>query len=459
MQTDAYKGLIFSLMAGNRNAEALAELAKIPPDARRMLESDIEFVQGVASLYIAVSDFARATEYLKRVDSYYLAHGSQAPAPLEIQRAWLYYNFNDDADLYPVMRRLDARPDLAAGQRGQLNGLWASWAVRRAQAAIAAGDMRRGVQILQAASQDYPDNMSVRRAVAGAYLQVGWATDAVSLFKTIPMDDATPSDYQGAISAALAAPDKAQAEKWLRQALTRYPGDPKVLALAGNYEHARGDDKRAAQYWRAALAAMPAGSTLQSLDSKMTALSGTYQSPLPGDTKRLLDPRADTRPLAVQAPLPSFHAAPQAATGQAASGVQSPSAPAQTPVYNNRAPAAQNPSYFTCRCSSIKAMLPPAVRRAFGTKRRVCHNCLGTVDHLPNGAVHPLGAGCGNRRVLRTATAAVAPAKPAATQSHPQLRQQNDVRKPPRMFSKQPCKPCQTPRLPPAPQEMPRSSA
>ena len=56
MASDAWKGLIFSLMAGNRNADALQNLDKIPPDVRRQLEADIDFVQGVASLYVAVGD-------------------------------------------------------------------------------------------------------------------------------------------------------------------------------------------------------------------------------------------------------------------------------------------------------------------------------------------------------------------------------------------------------------------
>jgi tetratricopeptide (TPR) repeat protein len=453
MQTDAYKGLIFSLMAGNRNAEALRELANIPPDARRLLESDIEFVQGIASLYIAVSDFARATEYLKRVDSYYLAHGAQAPAGLEIQRAWMLYNFNDDADLYPVIMRLDPRGDLTADQRSQLNGLWASWAVRRAQAAIAAGDMRRGVQILQAASQDYPDNMGVRRAVAGAYLQVGWATDAVALFKTIPMDNATPADYQGAISAALAAPDKQQAEQWLRQALLRYPGDPKILALAGNYEHVRGDDKRAAQYWRAALAAMPAGSTLQSLDSKMTALSGTYQSPLPGDTKRLLDPRADTRPLAVQAPLPSYHSADSStAQGQATSGVQSPAAPAQPPVLNNAAPVANPPITLPVFINKSDATTPPSVVHPVpnveSSASAAATPAQPPVYRMAQYTPSAQDAATGAYSAPQQQTAA--PAKPTAAPSQPATRHTTRRRKTTAHAHKQTCQPCQPTPPPPA---------
>ena len=59
--SDAWKGLVFSLMASNRNAEAIDEIAKMPPDIRQQLEADIEFVQGEASVYISVGDLSRAT--------------------------------------------------------------------------------------------------------------------------------------------------------------------------------------------------------------------------------------------------------------------------------------------------------------------------------------------------------------------------------------------------------------
>ena len=314
MASDAWKGLIFSLMAGNRNAEALQTLQKIPPDVRRQLEADIEFVQGIASLYIAVGDAAHAGEYLNRVETYYLLHRSSAPAGLEVQHAWLLYNMKDDVGLYPVLSRLDSRADLTAEQRSQLDTLWADWAVRRATASMDEGNLPRGVEILQAASQDYPENLDVRRAVAGAYARVGRPADGVAIFKTIPMDNAGSGDYEGAISAALAATDMAQAEAWLRQALARFPGDPQILGLAARFEQARGNNVRAADFWRAALAAMPPGAAMKSLDSGLVYPPGSIAAPAPGDTKRLLDPRRE--PTANRLPPLPAYAAPQSSAGQ-----------------------------------------------------------------------------------------------------------------------------------------------
>jgi tetratricopeptide (TPR) repeat protein len=304
--SDAYKGLIFSLMSGNKNTEALDELAKIPPDVRHQLEADIEFVQGIASLYVAVGDSVHATDYLNRVEDYYLLHRSPAPAGLEVQHAWLLYNTKDDVGLYPVLLRLDARADLTPAQREQTQTLWANWAVRRADTAMETGHLLRGVELLQAASEDYPDDLTVRFAVAGAYARVGRYTEAVTLYKSIPMDGAASGDYQGAIGAALAATDMAQAEAWLRQALGKFGSDPQILALAARFEQARGNNQRAADFWRSALALMPPGSAIKSLDAGLAYPAGSYRTPMPGDTKRLLDPRNDPLPSGKLPPLPGY---------------------------------------------------------------------------------------------------------------------------------------------------------
>ncbi len=336
MATDAWKGLITSLVSGNHNAEALTELAKVPPSARRQLESDIEFVQAVASLYLAVNDSTRATAYLNRVEAFYHQNRSAAPAGLEIQYAWLLYNAKDDVALYPAMRRLDARPDLTAAQREQVSSLWANWAVRRAQSAIDDGNVQRGVEILQAASQTYPDNLAIRRALAGAYAKTGRPSDALALFKTIPMDNAVAGDYEGAIGAAMGAKDMKQSEVWLRQALTRFPSNPRILAQAARFEQARGDKHRAAEYWRAAIANMPAGSSLSSLESGSADLPAMQRPSSAGDMKRLLDPGNAPMPAVKLPPLPSYNspAATQLAPAPNGQGTATPPASASQPIYS-----------------------------------------------------------------------------------------------------------------------------
>ncbi len=126
----------------------------------------------------------------------------------------------------------------------------------------------------------------------------------------------------------------AQAEVWLRVALNRFPRDPNILGLAARFEQARGNNKRASEFWRAALAASPSGSNL---DSGLAYPVGSSRAPGPGDIKRLLDPRLDAQPSPEQiAPLPSYKpessAEPSAAEPFPSSASTQATAPSANPL-------------------------------------------------------------------------------------------------------------------------------
>ena len=63
--------------------------------------------------------------------------------------------------------RLGGRQDLTATQRETVQTIWANWSVRRAGAAIDNNDNQRAVEILEAASLAFPDNLTVRKVLAG----------------------------------------------------------------------------------------------------------------------------------------------------------------------------------------------------------------------------------------------------------------------------------------------------
>ncbi|MDR3741709.1 MAG: tetratricopeptide repeat protein, partial [Terracidiphilus sp.] len=218
-RADAWKGLISALQATNRNSEALQEMALIPAAVRKQLENDVEFEQSEASIYAATGDIARAVQVMSRVQAHYAKLKTLPPPNIDVQNAWLLYNTGDDRVLYPALMRLGGRGDLTVAQRETVQDLWANWSVRRATAAMENGNARRAVDILDAAVQAFPDNLTVRKAVAGGYARVGRAKESVALYKAIPMQDASSGDFQGAIGAALQANDRTQAEMWLRQAL------------------------------------------------------------------------------------------------------------------------------------------------------------------------------------------------------------------------------------------------
>jgi cellulose synthase operon protein C len=309
-RVDAWKGLIATLQATHHTAAALEEIALIPPAVRKRLEQDVEFVQSEASLYAATGDYPHAVENLNRVINYYAALKSAPPSNVEIQNAWLLFNLRNDRALYPALLHLGSRQDLTIAQRETVENIWAQWGVRRAAAAVDDGNSQRGKDILDATFQAFPDNLAVRRAVAGGYLTAGRSKDALAIFKTIPMQDASAADFEGAVGAALAANDLAQAETWLRQALDRYATDPRVLGLAARFEQARGNNQRAAEYWRASLAATPAATPTDKLAHEMAypdEPAGTKRANTPADLKRLLDPENEPFPHTSRLPpLPAY---------------------------------------------------------------------------------------------------------------------------------------------------------
>jgi tetratricopeptide (TPR) repeat protein len=292
---DAWRGLIGALQVTNRNAEALQEIKLIPPAIRKQLEENVQFLQSEASLYATAGDTVNAIALFNRVQKHYATIRQQPPADVEIQSAYLLYNTFNDRELYAELMRLGARQDLTNAQRETIQGLWANWSVRRSGAAFDAGNTARAIDILDAAAQAFPDNLNVRKAVAGGYLKAGKTREALAIFKSIDFQDATAGDFQGAIGAALAANDKPQAEIWLRQALDRYPRNAAILAEAARFEQARGDNARAADYWRASLAAMPEVSPTDKLAHVLVnpeTVKPNQRAATPDDLAHLLDPDA-----------------------------------------------------------------------------------------------------------------------------------------------------------------------
>jgi cellulose synthase operon protein C len=343
-RVEAWKGLIATLQSAKRTAAALEELALIPPTVRRQLEADVEFNASEASLYAANGDYGLATEYMTRVENHYAALGIQPPAPVAIQSAWLLFNTHSDRALYPALMALGGRGDLTAEQRVTVQDIWAQWSVRRAEAAIDDGNTQRGKDLLDATFQAFPDNLTVRKAVAAGYLTAGRARESLAIFKTLPMQDALPADYQGAVGAALAAGDLMQAETWLRHALERYAADPQILGLAARFEQARGNNQRAAEYWRASLAAMPAPTATDKLAHDLSVPdqpAGTKRANTPADLARLLDPENEPFPRTNRLPpLPAYGPDPYSASAPAYAAPMGMTAPQPAPQPIPQSPVA-----------------------------------------------------------------------------------------------------------------------
>ena len=254
---DAWKGLLSVLHSSGRDQEALAQIQQIPQPVRRQLEEDVDYLQTVGSVYNSLGQPQQAMVFMNRVQQHYAVQHAAAPADVDVQDAWLLFNGGNDTGLYRQLMLLGARQDLTDEQRRTVQTIWTNWAVRRANQSAASGNVKRSLAILNAAAKSFPDNPGVLRALASGYARAGLSKQAVIIFKSQDMTAASASDYKSAVGAALSAGDAKIAETWLRYGLDTYSRDAEMLNLGAKFEQARGDSGRAADYYRASLAALP----------------------------------------------------------------------------------------------------------------------------------------------------------------------------------------------------------
>jgi cellulose synthase operon protein C len=252
----AWRGMLTALHQANHDREALHELATMPESARAALEQDPAYLQTLASIQSAAGQDKAALQTFDLIMQVYRDQDTDEPVDMQVQYGWLLLKAGDDRRLYPVVSKLAENPDLTETQQGNFHKLWASWSVRRANVALAAGQQQLAIAILEKAAQAFPGDADIYNTLAGAYLQTGQPKRAVAIYASLDLSHATLDQYHGAVGAALAAHDLKQAEVWLRAALELYKDDAPLLKMAAQYEQAKGDSGRAAAYYRAALDAM-----------------------------------------------------------------------------------------------------------------------------------------------------------------------------------------------------------
>lgn len=362
---DAWKGLLSVLHTSGRDRDALAQIQQIPPAVRKQLEGDVEYLQTVGAIYNALGQPQEAMVFINRVQQHYAVQRTQAPADVDIQDAWLLFSGGNDAGLYRQLMLLGGRQDLNDEQRRTVQTIWTNWAVRRANRAAAAGNTQRSLAILNAAARSFPDNPGVLRALAAGYARAGLPKQAVLIFKSQDMSAATVSDYKSAVGAALAAGDTKSAETWLRYGLDEYPKDADMLTLGAKFEQARGNSTRAADYYKASLAALPPedpGIQLASELSQPQPITRLPTADQPQDLATLLSsPDGSSFDVGTQtsAPAPPYLPSYNNAYGQA---------PVQVQGSSNVVPSYMaNPGYRTPQADSGRSTLGNYTPESSGT--------------------------------------------------------------------------------------------
>ena len=265
---DAHKAWIGLLVSEGRHAEADAAVENLPLAVNARLLGDPDFVTVLAGIY---KETGRRDEALRMVRAALadLTIAQRKPsAALELQHAWLLLDVGgEEQKLFQMLRAARDNPLLSAAQHKEYNEIWLIWSLREADRSRQSGDIQRSAAILVAAARMFPQDDRIRRALAGALLEAGYAEQALTVYKSWGLSGAESADYLGAIGAAMTVDDRPAVNAWLREGLQRWPNDPDLLTLAGRVAASRGDYKRAEAYWAAALANMPAASRLPSCPS------------------------------------------------------------------------------------------------------------------------------------------------------------------------------------------------
>ena len=252
--SDAWNGLISALHQAKQDEAALTQIQQLPIEVAEKLQQDPGFLQTEASVYGATGHNQLAVETMGRVLARYRPGTNEAPYAVEAQYAWLLLSAGDESRLATTLAQMGRRTDLTAGQKQQTGDIWAAWSVRKADKEEKSGDSKQAMAILEMASQAYPANGDIRRAMAGTYIRNNEGKRAFALYEEINWTTATAVDYAGAIAAASAAHQKEAGRQWLADGLEQYPNDPQLLTAAAQFEEGMGDTHKAEVYWRKVVA-------------------------------------------------------------------------------------------------------------------------------------------------------------------------------------------------------------
>lgn len=251
----AWTGYIQGLHAAGHDREALSQIQEMPEDINSSLQNSPDYLQAAAAVYSASGNTRRAAETIDRLDDIYSEQGISPPASVQIQEGWLYLQAGANTRLSDVIQQLNSEDDLTPDQQEELSRLWTSWALKRAAQLRQQGRPQAAVLILATALRAFPSDVSVNNALADTYVEAGDPKRAVLLYAREEISQADKAICASAVRAALAAGNRKQAEAWLQSSLERFGRDAEILQLAAEFEQQRGDSKRAAAYYRAALQA------------------------------------------------------------------------------------------------------------------------------------------------------------------------------------------------------------
>lgn len=361
------------LAAAGQQAAALGVLQQ----AERYAQQDPDQLGALALAYADAGDEARALSLMRNV----MGRTVRPDVGMQLQYAAILLKTKQDVELAGVLRQL-ANANLSSSQRRDYDDLRVAYIVRQADALTESGDLVAAYDMLAPALSERPGNSAVRASLARMYAQAGENKKALTLYESVLEKDPRNLDLMlAAIGTATAAKEYSWAEGTLQMALAQAPGSPKVLTAAGRLYRAQGKTSRAAEYFRAAVAAENAagmspgvaradGAGFDRVPSNpfvgLPGQRGNSQLPPPGSQAPYLIVPGPTR--AAAAPQPAM--APAPVMMNTGGQVSQPYIPAPVSAAGQgMAPAIQPPqAYYPQPAQAPMPMQAPAGTRGKNTR-------------------------------------------------------------------------------------------
>ncbi|QEZ43033.1 cellulose biosynthesis protein BcsC [Cupriavidus oxalaticus] len=235
------------LAAAGQQAAAIGVLQQ----AERFAGQDAELTGAIAQGYADAGDTARALSLMRNA----MRRAVVPDAGMQLQYAAVLLKARQDMELAGLLRQL-AGAGMTPEQRRGYDDIRIAYIVRQADALTAAGDLVAAYDTLATALSERGGNPAVRASLARMYAQAGENDKALALYESVLAREPDNLDLRlAAIGTATAAKKYGWAERALQPALKQAPDSPDVLAAAGRLYKAQGKNARAAEYFRAAVAA------------------------------------------------------------------------------------------------------------------------------------------------------------------------------------------------------------
>lgn len=235
------------LAAAGQQAAAIGVLQQ----AERFAGQDAELTGAIAQGYADAGDTARALSLMRNA----MRRAVVPDVGMQLQYAAVLLKAQQDMELAGLLRQL-AGAGMTPEQRRGYDDIRIAYIVRQADALTAAGDLVAAYDTLATALSERGGNPSVRASLARMYAQAGENDKALSLYESVLAKEPGNLDLRlAAIGTATAAREYGWAERALQPALKQAPASPDVLTAAGRLYKAQGKNARAAEYFRAAVAA------------------------------------------------------------------------------------------------------------------------------------------------------------------------------------------------------------